>query len=355
MDDAFSCSQDGSVPTVTAMDTPYGDGAGAGRHAFDVGPTGMAEGGTVTLTSNGGEWTDRVLPLGSDGSVTFDLPEGLKPGSHGFAVAYSGTSTVLGSQVSASVQITRLESMTTVESPSSEIEYLADGEILVRVTGSDGVTPVGDGHVSVVGDGVWLGWVPVVDGIAQLPTAWLPVGVHQLVANYEPYWSSDVYAASTSEPFTVTIKQAQVDLQIVLTADKFGFGDPIAGYVRATDKNSARQVGGQVELMLDGETTMPMLGGTGTWYFSLPQPPVGEHALSAVFNLSDRILGCRSRTLVRGDGPHDVHGCFGQPDEDRCRERYPPSDRGERARSSGFGDHGRSRRRLDDRRHRTDA
>lgn len=109
-------------------------------------------------------------------------------------------------------------------------------------------TSGGAGWVEFLRGTTSLGWKPVVDGRAELKTAALPLGTHDVVARFTPEWKND-FVASTSSALRVAVEP-----------------DTQTGVLRIDGGKAAYATGETMRLRAAGVT--PASGQTLRWFYA---------------------------------------------------------------------------------------
>lgn len=166
-----------------------------------VATAGFTPTGTVIFTSDG-------TPIGSgtlDATGRARIPTTLPLGAHQIVATYQGSPTLNGSPSPPITQLVRVGPLvptgTTVTSSNPSSTSGTPVTLTARVVANSGATPTGT--VAFTANGVPLGTATLnANGNAAITTSALPVGQHQIVANYQ---GSPTLASSISAPFTQSV------------------------------------------------------------------------------------------------------------------------------------------------------
>ncbi len=235
---------------------------------------------TGTVTFRDGSTTLGTGTLNASGIATLTT-SALGGGSHALTAVYAGDTNNSGSTSTAlSYSVDKIGTTTLLSATSTTLD--AGSSLTISATVSPAQTTGGTvtGTVTFYDGAVVLGTATVpANGVAQLTTTALGVGPHTLTASYG---GSTNYNTSTSNGFTVTVRQATTS--VVLTSS----GSPaIAGSVVTFSfvvTGSGGVPSGTVLLYSDGvQIGASTLNGAGRGIFQSSTLSVGSHVITAEY------------------------------------------------------------------------
>jgi len=255
-----------------------------------VAPGAGEPGGAVQFFADG-EAIGSPVPLNGGSAVS--TPVQLRAGVHRITADYSGDDRFSGSTDELGQEVAAARTRTVVEvSPSPSV---VGQEVTVRAT----VTPVAPatgrpgGAVQFEIDGQVAGFVPLVDGRAELATSILARGAHEIVARY---LSSDPdFVTSTSAPVSHTVNKAATRTTVTSSAPVSVYGQPVTFTADvAVVAPGAGAPSGTIRFT-DGDTvlgTVPVGSGTGgVASITVDSLSVGQHAVVATYEGDDSFQG----------------------------------------------------------------
>jgi hypothetical protein len=276
----------GTLLTVASAPNPsvFGDPATFRVTLHD--DTGNPIDGVVALTIG----ADRRSLEVTDGSGAVSVST-LAPGEHAVSASFEGTDTFLPGRAEAVHRVDAATATTLTAAPSPSVE---GGTVVFTATVSSAATEP-TGLVTFRVNGVNAFVAPLVGGIASYSTADLPVGTHQVTADYGGDGTSLPSSASLAHVVTYLVRATRVDLVSSLNPSEFG--DEVT--FRATVSADTGHPQGEVSFTIGGvwRGTVALAGGTAA--VAVDGLAIGEHVAIATFLGSNRYRPGESDPLVQ--------------------------------------------------------
>ncbi len=187
--------------TATVTNTSSTSGAPTGNITFSDGATVLA---TQPLTSSGNTTATAAFSTST-----------LAVGSHTITATYVATGAFSPGTAALTQVINALASVTTLTATPNPANFGQTVTLVAGVIGAivTGAAPIPAGTITFYDGATQLASTPLIAGQATITTAALAVGTHTLTAIYS---GNAIYSASTSLPFTETIKALPQDFTITV-------------------------------------------------------------------------------------------------------------------------------------------
>lgn len=246
--------------------------------------------GTVTFTQDGIEFAS--VPV-SNGKATATLPA-VEVGDHVIGATLTTPTPFAEAQPVAQVPMSVSKIQTTTKLTLDSYDAATNETVTAKVSVTSGNgTPPGQVKVSVNGNDQT---VDLLNGVAEVPLPSLPIGTHQVTADYltsEP----ELWTASAAEPAELGIRVPAAATTTVLTLDRTSgtAGDPVKATVKVT--SPAGEPAGVGKVVIGGRSVQGNLV-NGQIVLDLPPLPAGSHDVKAEFAPADVRAFARSESAV---------------------------------------------------------
>jgi hypothetical protein len=240
--------------------------------------------GSISLTDNGTALASQSL---LSGSANFTYT-GLVAGTHTLTATYIPTGSFAASFASCTETVTALPttSVLTVTPTSSTFGSPVTLTATVSPTTPPGPnTPTGT--VSFYNNGVPLGPVILVNGVANLTLSTLPGGTDNLTCTYG---GSSVYATSNCNTIPVTINAAASSLTLISSNNPAPALSQVLFTARLSSNGQSVGAGNAITLSLNGQNILLTTDATGSATYAISTLSPGSYPVTASFAATSSLL-----------------------------------------------------------------
>jgi autotransporter-associated beta strand protein len=280
---APSSSVFGQSVTFTATVTAVSPGVGT--------PTGTVNfvEGTTTIGSG---------TLNGSGVATFSTTT-LALGGHSIQAQYVGDGNFIGSNSSVqTVTVNQAGTSTTLTPAPNPSVFGQSVTFTATVTAASPSTATPTGTVNFVEGTTTLGSGTLSGGVATFSTSTLPVGSHNIVAQYV---GDGNFASSNSATATQQVNKAGSSTVLVTDGTPSAFASSVTFTATVTAFGAGKGTPSGTVTFNDGTTTLGTgtLNGLGVATFSTSTLAIGSHSITAVYNGDGNFNGGTSNTVAQ--------------------------------------------------------